>query len=248
MSSAPEPSLGRGLALAGRGLRVALSSAEVRRTYLRLAAVLVVLAVTLSVVLAGVVWWLVPVEGDMSWWTWLGHWALRLAGTALALVAAPMLSLFVCNVGLPFLADAVFMAGVRAADPALAARLEKGAEVGFFAGVGDSVRRLLYFIGVTALLIGVGLVPVVGAVVGTVLQVWFASRMLSWELLDPYFERTGRGYAAQRELVRARRSTMAGFGLVWTLVMALPVFGPLLFGLAQAAVASLVVEDLEAAS
>jgi CysZ protein len=246
--SAPESSVARGLRLAARGLRLALGSAEVRRTYLRLAAVLVLLSLVLSFALAGVAWYFIPVTGDMSWWTWLGSWLLRLGGVALAFLAAPLLSLFICNVGLPFLADSVFMAGVRAVDPALAARLDKGEGVGFFAGVGDSVRRLLYFLGVTALVIAVSLVPVAGAVVGTVLQLWFAARTLCWELLDPYFERTGRGYGVQRELIRTRRATMAGFGLAWTVLMAVPVVGPLLFGLAQAAVAALVVEDFEAAA
>ena len=119
---APPSSLPRGLRLAVSGLKLALASADVRRTYVRLALALVVIAAALTAGLAWLVWWFVPVASDMSWTTWLGSWLLRAGGTVLALIAAPMLALFVVNTALPFLADAVFMAGVRAADPQLAAR------------------------------------------------------------------------------------------------------------------------------
>jgi uncharacterized protein involved in cysteine biosynthesis len=239
-------SVPRGLQLAGRGLRLALASAEVRRAYLRLALALVVLAVILTVALGGLLWWLVPVDGDMSWWTWLARWALRLGGGLVALVAAPMLSFFAVSIGFPFLADGVFMAGLRAADPARAAALERGEGLGFVASTVGSVRRALAFLGVTAGLFALTLVPFVGAVLGPPLQLWYAARAFSWELLDPYFERSGSDYARQRDLVRGHRATLVGFGLPWVAVMALPFVGPLLFGLAQAAVAVVVVEELEA--
>ncbi|MDC0669885.1 EI24 domain-containing protein [Nannocystis radixulma] len=248
MSSAQavSSSLPRGLQLAGRGLRLALASAEVRRAYLRLAAVLVVLAVALTVVLGGLLWWMVPVDGDMSWTTWLGRWALRLGGGALALVAAPMLAFFAVSIGFPFLADGVFMAGVRATDPALATRLERSSELGFVAATVGSIKRAVYFLGVTVALLAVTLVPFVGPLLGPPLQLWYAARTFTWELLDPYFERVGSDYAHQQKIVRGHRATLAGFGLPWVAVMALPFVGPLLFGLAQAAVATVVADELEA--
>lgn len=242
----PAPSLTRGVSLALRGLRLALGSAEVRRTYLRLALALVLTALVLSAALVGLAWWLIPVSPDMAWMAWLRNAALLLAATVVALIAAPMLALFVVNVAFPFLADAVFMAGARAADPALAARLEKPADVGLMASISGSVRRLFAFVGVTLALTALSFVPVIGAVLGPVLELWFAARTLAWELLDPYFERVGSGYDAQRPIVAQRRATLVGYGLPWTFLMALPVFGPLLFGLAQAGVAALVVEDIEA--
>lgn len=247
MTTASIPSsLPRGLQLAGRGLRLALASAEVRRAYLRLAAVLVVLAVALTVALGGLLWWLVPVDGDMSWGTWIGRWALRIGGSLLALVAAPMLSFFAVGIGFPFLADGVFMAGVRAVDPALAARLERPSGLGFVAATVGSIRRAVAFLGVTLALFALTLVPFVGPVLGPPLQLWYAARAFSWELLDPYFERVGADYGQQKVQVRSRRATLVGFGLPWVAVMALPFVGPLLFGLAQAAVAVVVAEELEA--
>lgn len=247
MSTPAAPSsLSRGLQLAARGLRIALASPEVRRAYVHLAAVLVALAVALTVLLGGLLWWMVPVDGDMSWTTWLGRWALRVGGSLLALMAAPMLALFVVNLGLPVLADRVFMAGMRAAAPELAARLDRPTGLGFVASSVGNLRRGLRFLGVTIALGALALVPFVGPVLGPPLQLWYAARTLTWELLDPYFERAGHDYPRQRGIVAARRATLAGFGLPWAALMALPLLGPLLFGLAQAAVAALVMEELEA--
>ncbi|PCC71466.1 Uncharacterized protein involved in cysteine biosynthesis [Nannocystis exedens] len=244
--AAVSSSVPRGFQLAVRGLQLALASAEVRRAYARLAVVLVVLAVLLTAALGGLLWWMVPVDGDMSWTTWLGRWALRIGGGLLALVAAPMLAYFTVSIGFPILADGVFMAGLRATDPALAARLERPAELGFVKATLGSIRRALYFLGVTLALFALTLVPFVGPVLGPPLQLWYAARTFTWELLDPYFERVGSDYSHQRTVVRAHRATLAGFGLPWVAVMALPFVGPLLFGLAQAAVATVVADELEA--
>ena len=89
------------------------------------------------------------------------------------------------------------------------------------------------------------LVPVLGVLLGPLAQLWFGSRMLSWELLDPYFERRGLDHANQRATMRAHRATMFGFGAPWTLLLAIPILGPLGFGLAQAGAALLVAEVLE---
>jgi CysZ protein len=104
----------------------------------------------------------------------------------------------------------------------------------------------VYFLGVTVALFAVTLVPFVGPLLGPPLQLWYAARTFTWELLDPYFERVGSDYAHQRKIVRGHRATLAGFGLPWVAVMALPFVGPLLFGLAQAAVATVVADELEA--
>ena len=244
-TSARASSLARGLQLAGRGLQIALASAEVRRAYVQLAVALMVLAAVLTVALGWLLWWLVPVDGDMSWVTWLGRWALRVGGALLALVAAPMAALFVVNLGLPFLGDRVFMAGLRAADPGAVARLERSAELGLVASSVGGLRRALSFLGVTLALGALALVPFIGPVLGPPLQLAYAARTLSWELLDPYFERAGHDYPRQKRVIVARRATLVGFGLPWVAVMAVPFVGPLVFGLAQAAVAAVVLEDLE---
>lgn len=231
--------------MALRGLKVALASPEVRRVYLQLAGALVLTSLVLAAGLGWLVWRFFPVPEDMSSLRELLTWGLRIAGMILATLAAPLLALFVVNIVFPFLGERVFMAGLRVVDPARADELMAAEGLGFSTSVLGSVRRLVYFVGVTLLVFALTLVPLLGTLLGPFAQLWFTARMLSWELLDPYFERRGLVYAEQRALLRQQRATMFGFGTPYTLLLALPIVGPLGFGLAQAAAALLVSESLE---
>jgi len=226
-----------------RGLRLALGNREVRRIYLRLAVALMLTSFVLVVGLGYVIWALIPVpESSLGL---ILVWTLRIAGTALTLLAAPLLALFIVNIVFPFLGEDVFFAGLRAVDPARAEELAAAPGTGFAVSTANSMRRLLYFIGVTLLIFMLALVPVLGVVLGPLAQLWFGARVLSWELLDPYFDRRGLDHAGQRANVSAHRSVMFGFGAPWTLLFALPIVGPLGFGLAQAAAALLVTNVFE---
>ncbi len=234
-----------GAALALRGVRLATGNAEVRRVYMRLALTLVLTTLVLMGGLGWAIWGWIPRPDEAAAWLRVLLWTLKLGGTALVMLAAPLLALFIVNIALPFLGERVFMAGLRQVDPARADALEADAGAGLRTSVASSLRRLLYFVGVTLLTFALTMVPVLGAVLGPVAQLWFTARMLSWELLDPYFERRGLTYAEQRTLLASHRTAMFGFGAPWTLLLALPVVGPLGFGLAQAAAALLVTEVIE---
>jgi len=229
-----------GAVLALRGLRLALGNREVRKIYLRLALALMLTSIVLVAGLGYAIWALIPAPESL-----LLAWTLRIVGTVLTLLAAPLLALFVVNIVFPFLGEDVFLAGLRAVDPARADELAAAEGTGFAASTANSLRRLLYFVGVTLLSFMLALVPVLGAVLGPLAQLWFGSRMLSWELLDPYFDRRGLDHAGQRATMKAHRSAMFGFGVPWTLLLAIPIVGPLGFGLAQAAAALLVTDVLE---
>lgn len=243
MTGDPAPTAMSGVSLALRGLRLALHNPEVRRIYLKLAVALMVTSIVLVAGLSYAIWALIPVPESSLWL--LLVWTLRIAGTALTLLAAPMLALFLVNIVLPFLGEDVFLAGLRAVDAARADELAAAPGAGFAASTANSLRRLLYFIGVTLLIFALALVPVLGVVLGPLAQLWFGARMLSWELLDPYFDRRGLDHAGQRATMSAHRSAMFGFGVPWTLLFAIPIVGPLGFGLAQAAAALLVTDVLE---
>lgn len=232
-----------GATLAMRGLRLALGTPAVRKIYLRLALALMLTSIVLVAGLGYAIWALIPVPESSL--LWLLVWTLRIAGTALMLLAAPVLALFIVNIVFPFLGEDVFLAGLRAVDPARADELAAAEGAGFAASTANSLRRLLYFIGVTLLIFTLALVPVLGVVLGPLAQLWFGARMLSWELLDPYFERRGLDHAGQRATMTAHRSAMFGFGVPWTLLLAIPFVGPLGFGLAQTAAALLVTDVLE---
>lgn len=239
----PASSVVSGVSLALRGLRLALASSAVRRLYLRLALALTVTAALLVAGLGYVIWAVIP--APTSAWLAVLAWSLRVVATAVTLLVAPLLALFLVNIVLPFLGEDVFLAGLRAVDPARADELAAARGTALATAVGSSVRRLLYFVGVSVAIFGVALVPVFGVVLGPLAQLWFTARMLSWELLDPYFERRGIDYGGQRAAMKAHRATMFGFGAPWAMLLAIPVVGPLGFGLAQAGAALLVREVLE---
>lgn len=231
--------------LALRGLRLAVGSPEVRRTYLKLALALVVISSALVAGLGWAAWTLLAVPVDATWLMALVWWALRLVAVVLAVFVAPLLALFIVNIVFPFLAEGVFFAGLRVVDPARAEALASASGAGFATSTAASVRRLFYYLGGSLLIFLLAWVPVLGVVLGPLAQLWFTARMLSWELLDVYFERRGLDYVGQRTLLKAHRGAMFGFGAPWTLLLALPILGPLGFGLAQAAAALLVTEVLE---
>ena len=232
-----------GASLAFRGLRLALGNRDVRKIYLRLALALVVTSLVLVAGLSYAIWTLIPVPESALLLVLM--WTLRVAGTVLALMASPLLALFIVNIVFPFLGEDVFLAGLRAVDPARADELVAAKGAGFTTSTVSSVRRLFYFIGMTLLIFMLALVPVLGVVLGPLAQLWLTSSMLSWELLDPYFDRRGVDHAGQRATMRAHRGAMFGFGAPWTLLLAIPIVGPLGFGLAQAGAALLVTEVLE---
>ena len=76
---------------------------------------------------------------------------------------------------------------------------------------------------------------------------YLAAHTLGGEVLDPLMSKRGLGYDAQEEFLRRHRSSVVGFAAPFCLLLAIPFVGALLFALAQAAVAVLVVDVLEPA-
>ncbi|MGB1274966.1 MAG: EI24 domain-containing protein [Nannocystaceae bacterium] len=235
------PGLMTGIRTALRGLRRALGNADVRRAYRRLVAVIFVVCVVLATLMIGGLWWWTSVPADTSLWFATLMWVLRLAGSLIALIATPMLGLFTVNIVFPMLAEDVFFAGLRAVDPQRAAALEAREGMSVVSSMWMTVTRMIYFLGLTVGSVCITLIPVVGAVAGPALQLWGTARVMSWELLDPYFDKRDMKLQAQKEFVARRTRAMVGFGMPAALVMAIPFAGPLMFGLVQAAAGDLLV-------
>jgi hypothetical protein len=213
-----------GLSLARRGIASAWASAEVRRTYVQLVLVLVALATALD---AAGIWAVVSwtrTAPDAGWWAIVAMVLLRIAGIGIVLLVAPVVAMFA-----PARAEALAAApGVPWARSLLYATL-----------------RLLAFLALSLALLVLTSVPVVGSIAGPVLQAWRSAVALAWELLDPYFDKLGLDPAAQRALLARHQRALLGFSLPFVFVMAIPVVGALAFGLAQAAIATLVLEVVE---
>ena len=240
-----KPGVVAGLRAAGRGVRRVFRTPEVGRTYVQLVAVLFVLAGVLDVLGIWAVLHFTPIDGSESWWAWLGLWLLRVAGVLIVVLAAPIVALFTTNTLFPVLGERVFLAGVRTVDPERADQLAAIEGMPLRVSIPQNLIRMALFIGLSIVAFGVSLIPVVGAVLGPVLQGYFTARALGWELLDPYFEKLDMRFDAQQGFVKQHRGPLVGFALPFSLVMSVPLLGPLLFGVAQAAAGTLVVEIIE---
>lgn len=228
------------------GLRLGSSSQEVRKTYVQLVLALFAMGLLLDIAGVWAVWHFTATAADAAWWAVIGWWAVRIAGLIVVLLAAPLLSLGIVNAVFPFLGERVFLAALRVVDPARADALASLPGTPLVPATLVQLRRLAMFALLSIGIFFLSLVPVVGQIAGPVLSTYATSRGLAWELLDPYFDKLQLGYAAQGRVVAQHRAALVGFGLPLAWIMAIPLVGPLFFGLAQGAAARLVVDVIEA--
>jgi CysZ protein len=234
-----------GMHAAFRGLRVASGSREVRGTYAKLVAAIFMVAAWIDVGGVWLVWHATATDPNAAWWVLVALWLLRIAGTVIVLLVAPILALLVVNTLFPFLAERVFFAAMRQVAPARAEELLARDGMSLARGAAINLTRMALLMAYAALSLAVSFVPAVGAVAGPALSLYFTARALVWELLDPYFDKLQLDFAAQRRFVAEHRSAMLGFGVPIGLLMAIPLAGPLLFGLSQAATAIFVTDVIE---
>jgi uncharacterized protein involved in cysteine biosynthesis len=226
-------------------MRAAAGSPPVRRAYRLL--VFAIAAVTLLFVTGGiyaVVRLTVQSPGN-SWPVSLALLTLRILGSAFVLLASPLFALFFLNTVTPLLTERVFLAGLRVLDPEEAEALRSAPGSSLLAVLTGSSRRLFRLLCLTVLVSPLSLVPIAGPVLGPLVEFGLTTVMLGWELLDPYFDKRGLPYAAQLAYVRRNWSTLLGFAVPYTLLLAIPVIGPFFFGIAQAATAALVTDIVE---
>lgn len=235
-----------GLSAASRGLTTSLKNRDVRQAYIRMVAALMVVS---SWLLVSGIWAVIhftPIADDASLWMTVLMWAMRVAGIVLVALTSPLIALTGINLLVPLLAERLFFSSMTTVAPARAAELAASAGLSFTASTVDALRRLLRFFAQSIAVFVLSFIPVVGSFGGPVAQAYLTSRAMSWELLDPYFDKLQWRYADQRRLVAQRRGAMVGFGLPIAVVMMVPIVGPLVFGLAQAAAAVFVAEVIEA--
>jgi uncharacterized protein involved in cysteine biosynthesis len=233
-------SFSQGVQAAFAGIKVALFDAGVRAAYLRVMAGL--LALTLALDVLGV-WGIVSLVDPAAFegWRALAMQGLRVLGIVLVIVAGPILALLTMNVLFPFFNEPMFMAGLRAVDPARAERVAAGPGMPLATSAGIALTRLLRYLGLSLALLLLGLVPLVGSIAAPLGQALLTARTVAWELMDPYFDRLDIRGPEQREFVARHRNALLGFGLPLALLLAIPLLGPLLFGLVQGAAGTFLV-------
>lgn len=235
----------QGVTAALQGLRVVWRTPEVRRAYWFVALGML----TVSLLLNGAGFWsvfhFIPLDPAWNTWQLIGAWLLRVLGIVLTLLVTPLLTLFLCNLIFPLFAEIPFLAGLRVFHPARARELERIQGLPFLVGLGIGLRRFATFLLFTLGCLLLGWVPVVGAFIAFPLQLFVVARTLGWEMVEPYLDKQRLRWGEQRIYVRAHLPELLGFGLVCAGILAIPVLGPLSFGLLQAAAARLVVDVLE---
>jgi CysZ protein len=234
----------RGVQAAFEGIKVAFRDPGVRKAYLRV--MLGMLALTLVIDALGLWWLFTWVDPSAAEEAWMGliHWLLRILGSAVILLVAPLIAILIMNIAFPFFNEPVFMAGLRAQDPERADRVAAGPGMPLRASALIAAFRLVRFLGMTLGFVLLGFIPIVGGILGTIGQAWLTARTVSWELMDPYFDRLDIRWDGQREFVTQHRDALLGFGLPLGLLLAIPLLGPLLFGWVQGAAGTFLVREV----
>jgi uncharacterized protein involved in cysteine biosynthesis len=236
----------RGISAALSGLRLSFGNADVRRSYAKVVAFLFLITALLDGLGIWGLWSLADWDTESAWWVVTLLVIARVVGTLGVVVAAPVIAIFTMNIVMPLFNEGPFLAGMQAINPERAAQLSEGENLSIPHQMKISALRLLLFVSLSLVAFVVSFIPVVGQIAGPLLGLYFTSRALGWELLDPYFAFTNTPYDDQVKFLGEHHTAVVGFGLPFALMFAIPLVGPLLFVLAQAAAASLVTEVLEA--
>lgn len=241
----------RGLFAAVHGAGAALGNGDVRRVYFRFTLVLLVLSLLLGGLLGWAVWGLTAPESAGGYVA--GHFGdvvaalMRVAGLAIVALVSPLLAFLAVGLLIPVFSETLFLAGLRPLDPARAEALARAPGLSIAASVWKTVRLLVHLLSFTVLAFALSFVPFAGVVLGPAVQLWATGKILGWELLDPFFDKQRMAFAAQKQYVHRHIAGVVGFGVAWSFVLALPLIGPLFFGLAQAAAPMLLTRVLEPA-
>jgi CysZ protein len=239
---APSP-YARGFRAAVDGMKLALHNEDVGRAYLRIAAVIFALTVVID---AAAIWTLfhftIPPDDGALWLTVL-MWTARVIGTVGCLLIGPLLAIFTVNIAFPVFNKEVFLAGMRVVDPERAAALAAKPGMPLGIAMGIPLWRLVKFVALSLGLLLLGLIPVVGSIAAAILQTWLTARTVAWEMMDPYFDCLDIRYAEQKQFIARMQKPLLGFGLPVSLLLAIPIVGPLTFGLSQVAAATFVARE-----
>ena len=252
-----------GLRISLQGLAKAWKSPKTRHAYLRLVFVVFGVAVVLDIIGGTLLWgliegWFSEVSIDAladtpekdsalaklkDAWSGTGGavvaWTIKILFFLALMVIAPVIAFFLVNIFFPLFNDAIYMGALSEIDPELHAELAKSGGRGFFKNMRLTIGRMFLYLGASLLILLIGAIPVIGTLLAVPLQFCLTAHSLSWELLDPYFDRKLFAWPEQTQYLRGHRNMRLGFATPAALLMGIPLLGIAFFGLAQASVAGL---------
>jgi len=181
-------------------------------------AVLVTLLVLLLLNLGDLASWLTPFADD---WDDTVRGLLRL-GLALVLVVAALALSAMSFTGLTLMVGEPFYHRIwRETELMLGGVVPEG-ELGLARAVRDGAAMILIGVGTAAVVLALGLLPLVGAVAGAVLGFVVAGRVLAHELIARPLEARGMDRAARTSLLRSHRPRVLGFGFATQVFFLVP--------------------------
>jgi CysZ protein len=162
--------------------------------------------------------WLTPFADD---WDDTARELLRL-GVALVLVVAALALSAMSFTGLTLMVGEPFYQRIwRETELMLGGAVPEG-ELGLVKAVRDGAVMILIGVGTAAVVLALGLLPLVGAVAGAVLGFVVAGRVLAHELIARPLEARGMDRAARTVLLRSHRRRVLGFGLATQVFFLVP--------------------------
>lgn len=232
----------RGAGSVLNGISSVYRDQNVRKTYRFILLGFFALSLVLNLSGGYLVWYFSEPANDAPMWMTWGLYVLRILGWLAVLLVSPLVAITTCNIFFPVFSEIPFFAGLRSFNAPRAATLQARTGLGTAAAIGTSLRRFSLFLAVSAGCFLLGLIPGVGPLVAPPLQFYFAVRTVSWEMMDPYFDRLGLAFGDQKAVLRKYSAEFIGMGLVCGPLLAIPLLGPLLFGLVQAGSAKFVID------
>lgn len=258
----------RGLRLAFSGLKTGFGSKSLRRSYLRYVGAVLLLALALEWVAWSYLGELIPQweqavgawsqsdtgqAADPSWWQKLVGsyfkaqdatlkgvvWTLGVVLRISSALIAPYVAFALINAVMPMFNEAIFMGSLKGVDIPLFDELDYKDGRPLYKSFCYSMFRLARFLLGAAGIALLGFIPLVGSVLTTALSAIWTAHNLSWELLEPYFDRRNESWARQKVVLAENRWMRLGFATPVALLLAIPIVGVFFFAMAQASAAAL---------
>lgn len=180
-----------------------------------------------------------------AWWAVAGMVVLRFLGIVASLIAGALLGLLLTTLFVPLLTERIFYTSWRALDAARADELLAAEGLSLRQEIGFGLRRLGRLLPRIIGAFLLSFVPLLGLLLGPAAEAFVAARFLSWELLEPWMSRRAMSWDEQIALLQRERWLLVGFALPFVPSLAIPLVGPFLFTVAQAAMPVLVREVFE---
>jgi hypothetical protein len=169
-------------------------------------------------------------------------WAPGILGQILTMI--PLWAFVITRKRLPMSANKLFLDELERLSPTRAQELSQqmktneGLNPNWVEDVYHDLRTSWHFTKYSLMFLSFSVIPVVGSFITYLGQTWLVADRMGWNLLSVYtISAKHMSYRQQKHWMRARKWRIIGFTLPYMLLCSIPIFGPLILGLAQASTA-----------